>query len=162
MSLPRKTYARTIIRRDGYTEAEQAIEVASIDGVSLEEAARRVAEAKKQRINRSIAQTARHQEEKYQVEKARTEVLIIACRPTGFLCAKELENIARIAGWKSPREIRLFGDADQWWDTGRVFREICRPFEKAGLLQEICDEDDNFIGYRCTREALQTWLQERV
>jgi len=71
-------------------------------------------------------------------------VLSIAHHHGQFICADELENIAYMAGWKSP------SGSFSYWDTGRVFREICRPFEKAGLLRELRNEEDRFVGYTIT------------
>lgn len=152
MSLPRKTFARKIITMQGYSDEEQIGEVAYIDGVSQEEAARRVAEAKEQHKNRSVAQYVRHCKAKDKVEDARRRVLSIAHHQGKFLCADELENIAYLAGWKSP------AGSLSYWDTGRVFREICLPFEKSGLLQELRSEENRFIGYTITEAGRRELL----
>lgn len=152
MSLPRKTFARKIITMIGYSPEEQIVEVAYIDNVSREEAARRVAEAIEQRKNRSVAQYVRHCKRKDRVEAARRRVLSIAHHHGQFLCADELESIAYMADWKTP--LGGFG----YWDTGRVFREICRPLEKSGLLQELRNDDDRFIGYTITEAGRRELL----
>jgi len=154
MSLPKKTFARKIITMRGYSNEEEIVEVAYIDGVSRDEAARRVAEAREQSKNRSVAQYVRHRKAKDKVEDARRRVLSIAHHYGQFLCAEELENIAFIANWKAPTGV--FG----YWDTGRVFREICRPFEKAGMLQELRNDEDRFIGYTITDAGRKELLGE--
>lgn len=154
MSLPKKTFARKIITMRGYSNEEEIVEVAYIDGVSKDEAARRVAEAREQSKNRSVAQYVRHCKAKDKVEDARRRVLSIAHHHGQFLCAEELENIAFIANWKAPA-----GGFD-YWDTGRVFREICRPFEKAGMLQELRNDEDRFIGYTITDAGRKELLGE--
>lgn len=152
MSLPRKTFARKIINMIGYSEDEQINEVAYIDEVSQEEAARRVAEAKAQSRRRSVAQFMRHCRAKDRVEEARRRVLSIAHHEGRFLCESELENIAYIAQWRSPTYD--YG----YWDTGRVFREICRPLEKDGLIAELRNEDERFIGYVITEAGKKVLL----
>lgn len=68
------------------------------------------------------------------------------------MCAQHLEDIARLAQWKSPRGSHSF------WDTGRAFRELCRPHEREGRLQELRDEDDRFIGYTLTEAGRKELL----
>lgn len=144
MNLPKKTFARKIIRMKGwYDEQEIIAEVAAIDGVSLEEAARRVSEAMKQRSNRAVAQFVRRRREASDVNLARLRVLLLASLPHGFICSEHLSEIACTAKWKNR-------GAGEYWDTARAFREICMPLEKDGLLQELRDEDDRFFGYSIT------------
>ena len=138
----------------GYSDEQQIGEVMYADKVDRAEAVRRLAEAKVQRMNRSVAQYVRHCKAKDKVEEARRRVLSIAHHQGQFLCAEELENIAFIANWKAPAS--EFG----YWDTGRVFREICCPFEKAGLLQELRNEEDRFIGYIITDAGRRKLLGE--
>lgn len=154
MSLPKDSYARKIVTLRGYSNEEEIVEVVWIDGVSHDEAARRVAKAREQSKNRSVAQCVRHYKAKYKVEEARRHVLSVAHHRGQFLCADELENIAYIANWKAPAG--GFG----YWDTGRVFREICRPLERAGMLQELRDEEDRFIGYTITDGGRKELLGE--
>lgn len=151
MPLPRDTFARRIITMKGYTREEEITEVAYSDKVSREEAQRRIEEATAQRGNRSAAQYLRHCRARDKVDAARRRILSIAHHDGRFLCAEQLENIARLANWKAPLS------SHQYWDTGRAFRELCLPQEKAGLLQELRDEDDKFIGYTIT-EAGRTEL----
>lgn len=154
MSLPRKTFARKIINMRGYTTDEEVTEVANIDGVSREEAARRIAVAKAQRTNRSVAQYVRHCKAKDELEEAQRRVLTIAHTRGRFLCANELEHIARLADWKAPM------GSFSLWDTGRVFVEICRPLEKTGLLDELRDDDERFIGYTITDSGRQALFSD--
>jgi hypothetical protein len=48
MSLPKKSFARKIINMRGYSNEEEIVEVACIDNVSHDEAARRVAHQNKE------------------------------------------------------------------------------------------------------------------
>ncbi|CDQ10567.1 protein of unknown function [Acidithiobacillus ferrivorans] len=157
MSLPKKSFAREIIAMRGYSNEEEIVEVACIDGVSHTEAARRVAEAREQSRNRSMAQRMRHWKAKNKVEAARRQVLSIAHHRDQFLCADELENIGFTANWKAPDNASGFS----YWDTGRVFREICRPLEKAGMLQELRKED-RFVGYTITDAGRKELLGEQL
>lgn len=137
MSLPRKTFARKMINLQGWTAEEEVIEVASIDNVSHEEAARRVAEARRQKINRAVGQRMRHIKVTQKFEDARRKALSIAYHEGRFLCSKDLFWIALTAGWPTG-------------DTGKPMREILMPLERAGMLAELRDEDDRFIGYSIT------------
>jgi len=108
------------------------------DKVPYDEAVRRLAVARTQHINRSVGQYVRFRRAKDAVDEARQRVLAIAQRPGGFICDKELEDVASIAKWKTPTGTG---------DTGRVFRDILLPLEREGVLTEIRDEDAKFIGY---------------
>lgn len=154
MSLPRKTFARRIITMRGYSDEQEIGEVMHADKVDREEAVRRLTEAKVQQMNRSVAQYVRHCKAKDRVDEARRQVLALAHHRGQFLCAEQLENIAFIARWKAPAG--SFG----YWDTGRVFREICRPLAKAGMLEELRDEDDRFVGYTITAAGRKELLGE--
>ncbi len=153
-SLPRKSFARKIVGMIGYSVEQEIIEVASIDGVDREEAVRRIAKAKEHRMKRSIAQRVRWHKTKAKIEDARRTVLLIAYHRGPFLCADEMENIACIAGWKAPTGSPFY------WDTGRVFREICRPLEKLGLLHEFCNDDERFVGYTITEKGRKYLLND--
>lgn len=152
MSLPRKSFARKIIRMKGYTTEEEITEVARLDKVSREEAAQRIELARAESKNRSVAQYLRQCKARDRVEQARRRILWLAYHQGSFLCAQHLEDIARLAQWKSPRGSHSF------WDTGRAFRELCRPHEREGRLQELRDEDDRFIGYTLTEAGRKELL----
>lgn len=137
MALPRKTFARQIITMMGYTDEQEIGEVMYADKVDRVEAARRLAEAKEQHKNRSVAQFVRHCKAKDRIKDARHKVLAIAHHDGRFLCAKDLTRIALFAGWNTD-------------DTGRPFREICLPLFREGLIQEFRDEDERFVGYTIT------------
>jgi site-specific DNA-cytosine methylase len=157
MSLPRNTFARRIINLKGYTTEEEITEVAYADKVSREEAARRIKEDLEQSGRRSAAQWLRHTRAKNKVASARQRILAIAHHEGRFLCAERLEDIAFDANWRSPPG----GFSQSYWDTGRVFRELCRPMEKAGLLAELRDpEEDRFIGYTITDAGRKELLGE--
>lgn len=138
MNLPKSSRARTIVAMRGYTNEEEIGEVMYDDKVPYDEAVRRLAVARTQHINRSVGQYVRFRRAKDAVDEARQRVLAIAQRPGGFICDKELEDVASIAKWKTPTGTG---------DTGRVFRDILLPLEREGVLTEIRDEDAKFIGY---------------
>lgn len=70
MSLPRKSFARKIIRMKGYTTEEEITEVACLDKVSREEAAQRIELARAESKNRSVAQYLRQCKARDRVEQA--------------------------------------------------------------------------------------------
>lgn len=137
MSLPSKTFARQIITMMGYSAEQEIGEVMYADKVDRAEAVRRLAEARQQSMNRSVAQYMRHCRAKDRVNDARRHVLAIAYHEGRFMCAKDLSRIALIAKWDI-------------LDTGRPFRDICLPLYREGLIQELRDEDDRFVGYTIT------------
>jgi len=137
MSLPRKSFARQGITMMGYTDEQEIGEVMHADKVDRAEAERRIALAKQQHQNRSVAQFVRHCKAKDRINDARRKVLAIAHHDGLFLCVKDLPRIALFAEWNTD-------------DTGRPFREICLPLHKEGLIQEFRDEDDHFVGYTIT------------
>lgn len=60
MNLPMDSFARKIVGLKGWTPDEMANEVSGLDGVTIEEATRRVEEAQRQRLNRIVGQKLRH------------------------------------------------------------------------------------------------------
>lgn len=60
MKLPMDSFARKIVCLKGWTPDEMANEVSGLDGVTIEEATRRVEEAQRQRMNRIVGQKVRH------------------------------------------------------------------------------------------------------
>jgi len=137
MTLPRKTFARAIITMMGYTDEQEIGEVMYADKVDRAEAIRRIAVAREQHKNRSVAQFLRHYRRKDKLKDARRRVLSIAYHEGKLFCRRDLRRIALFAGWDTA-------------DTGRPFREICLPLCREGLTAELRDEDDRFVGYTLT------------
>lgn len=126
MSLPRKSFARKIIRMKGYTTEEEITEVACLDKVSREEAAQRIELARAESKNRSVAQYLRQCKARDRVEQARRRILWLAYHHGSFLCAQHLEDIARLAQWKSPRGSHSF-----WTPAAPSANFAARTSEKA-------------------------------
>lgn len=137
MSLPRKSYARRVINLRGWLQHEMVQEVMCQDKCDEAEASRRVDEAIRQQIRRSVGQERRRAREKSKRETADYIVLFYA--KTFFDCRKDIQRIARIVGWN---------------DLGKVFREIVLPLERQGLLCMAYD-DERFVGYTLTDAGLE-------
>lgn len=142
-SLPLNSFARKIIKMQGYSAEQEVIEVASIDKISQEEAAWRIAKAREQSASRAAGQHIRMNKVARTSDELRMHVLASAHRNGEFRCATELEPLAILASRKAPPPV--FGR----WDARRIFRTICLPLHKEGLLREVYDEG-SFIGYTLT------------
>lgn len=146
MTLPRQTFARKIVRMRGYTREQAIVEVASVDGVSYEEAARRYDEASDQQVRRSVGQHKRHMNAKSAWDSARFLVFILADKTSGMACPNDLRQVSERAGWGTE-----FG----FNSTGRAFREFVLPMVREGLLSEVRDEEDHLTGYLLTDAGQQ-------
>ncbi|MCS6997559.1 MAG: hypothetical protein NZ533_11555 [Casimicrobiaceae bacterium] len=114
------------------------LEVASIDRVSEEEAARRIEEALLQSTRRSVAQARRHDAARRRLREARRMVLSIAHHQGMFRLPADLERVALMLDWWAPGGGRP--------DTGRAFREIVLQLDREGLIVEI-EDDGRLVGY---------------
>lgn len=156
MPLPRSSFARTVVSLRGYNTEQMIGEVASVDGVDRDEARRRVMLALEQQRNRSVAQAVRHSKRRARFELALRQALSIALHRGRFLCAQDMASIGAELGWSAP------GAGDALWDTGRVFREVCCPLERAGLFAELRDEDERFIGYTLTDAGRRAYASDEA
>ena len=151
-SLPRKTFARKIVRMLGYTRETAIHEIVWVDDVNEEEAARRYDEALRQQDNRAAGQYRRHANAKRARERARFSILLRAGSPAGFMLPRDLRSISEMAGW---------GWVEGFHSTGRVFREWILPLVRNGILADIRDDDGRLIGYRLTDKG-QSSLDDQI
>lgn len=139
--LPKKSFARKIIRMRGYTDEQTIMEVAYLDRVSAEEAAVRIRLAREQSARRSVAQRRRRWLESRKLDEARRLVLRIAHEEGEFVCARDLVRVAILLPGR-----RI--------DTGAAFRKVCLPLKRDGLVTELRDDEDRFIGYVITEAGV--------
>jgi hypothetical protein len=100
-------------------------------------------------INRMVGQRRRHDRATSAVEDARNLILAIAYHSGVFNCSKDLTRIASKAGW---------GSAASPKTTGRVMKELIFPMEKSGVITEVRDDNDHFIGYTLTESGQALFL----
>jgi len=148
-TLPRTTFARKIVTMQGYGREQAITEIASVDAIAREEAARRYDAALAQHIRRSVGQSMRHYDARarrtIEAEVAarrnaecRALVLRIAQRSGMFACPEHLRDVSAHAGWG--RDV----GADS---TGRAYVDFVLPLVREGLLSEHRDDDDRLRGY---------------
>jgi hypothetical protein len=145
-SLPKKTFARKIVTFQGYSRDQAINDIAYVDGVDQDEAARRHDVAIAQRTRRSVGQTIRQRNVRNAITAARNFVLLIAQANGLFACPGDLAAISDRAGW---------GDEIGPDTTGRAYREFVLQLEREGLLAEKRNEDDRLIGYTLTDAGVQ-------
>ena len=150
-SIPRNSFARIMIRLNGWGREEAIREIVGIDHVDFIEAERRYETAQKQLIDRAIGQARRQDKIKSAIKNARNRALAITYHYGQFVCSKDLPTISNIADW---------GYSVGFNSTGRAMREIVAPLEKEGSLSELYDEDGKFIGYTLTDTGRKEFLDE--
>lgn len=151
--IPKNSLAHKMVRLNGWTRSDAIIEIAAFDKVDETEAARRYDLATQQMLNRMVGQHRRHDRAKSAIDDARNLVLAIAYHNGTFICSKDLPRISYKAGWGS-----MVGPES----TGRVMKDIIFPMEKSGLISEVQDADDKFIGYRLTDTGRAVFLGEQL
>jgi hypothetical protein len=153
-TLPKKTFAKKIVSMSGWSRESSIVEIASYDGVTEKEAARRHDLALAQKFNRSMAQRNRYRATRDAIALAKDLVLIIASQQYYFTLPKDLVEVSIKAGW---------GASMGFDSTGRVYREFVMPMEREGLLAEKRDDEDRLIGYTITesgRAIVASWNLE--
>lgn len=149
IGIPRKSFARQMIRLNGWVREDAIREIAHMDKVDETEAARRYDTAVQQMINRMVGQSRRRDKAKMAIDDARMFAISIAFHKGAFLCSRDLSDISYKAGW---------GVSIGFDSTGRAMREIIEPLEKDGLFSELRDADDKFIGYILTPAGQKEFL----
>lgn len=152
-SIPKNSLAHKLVRLNGWTRFDAILEIAGFDNVDEIEAARRYDEATRQMINRIAGQRLRHDKANQAVEDARNLVLAIAYHSGVFICSKDLTRISYKAGWGSTVSPK---------STGRVMKDLIFPMEKSGLITEVRDDDDKFIGYALTDSGTTVFLGDQL